>query len=459
MGTFTDGMARFIRQLTFEQNPLQAIEKAKQSILDCLAVALAGNREEASQIVSEFIRGSGKPEAGVIGGKFKAAMDEAAWVNGTKVHALDYDDYFSVEGSTPYHPTVAILPAVLAAGEKIHASGREVLTAYVTGFEVAAKLALVCAQPQYDLGWHTTATIGCVGAAAGVARMLRLDEAKIKTTLGIASSLAGGLRKNFGTMTKPLHAGNASRNGVIAALLAQAGFTADSHILDSPLSFGEVLSGAAGPHLDKIDEALQAGFYLVSPGAALKPYPSCAYSHWAIDAALALRKETRLILDDLAEIECQTSSGLPKLLIHSHPRTGLEGKFSMEFCVAISLIDGEATLREFTDEKVDEPAVWKLMQKVRYVHPPDMGTGLINLRGRLVAKLLNGQTFSHQVNIAKGDPRNPLTRDELIGKYHDCVQPFLPPKDVEKSLDMLMNLEGVKDIAELMEIFTFRVEP
>jgi 2-methylcitrate dehydratase PrpD len=354
---------------------------------------------------------------------------------------------------------VAILPAILAVGEKIHASGKEVLAAYVGGFEVAAKLALVCAQPQYDLGWHTTATIGSIGAAAAVAKMLSLDENTIRTTLGIASSLAGGLRKNFGTMTKPLHAGNAGRNGVTAALLARAGFTADSHILDSPLGFGEVLSGGVKPKHDKIEEALNPGFRLIFPGVALKPYPSCAYSHWAIDAALALKKESRAKQEDIAEVECHTSSGLPQLLIHSRPKTGLEGKFSLEFCVAISLIDGEATLKQFVDEKVNEAAAQKLIQKIKYAHPPEMGTGLVNLKGKLVLKLRNGQTYSRQVDIARGDPRNPLTRDELIRKYRDCVQLFLSPQDIGKSLDMLLNLEGVKDIAELMEILTFRVKP
>ena len=456
MGVFTEKIAKFIEQMSYEQLPATAIDAGKRSILDCLGVALAGGEETAGRIISEYAKGTGKPEAGVIGGGFKTSIDQAAWVNGTKAHALDYDDYFIPDHSTPYHPTVAILPAVLAVGEKFHKSGREVLLSYITGFEVEARIALACAEQQYELGWHTTSTLGSLAAAAATAKMLKLNEEKIRMSLGIASSLSGGLRKNFGTMTKPLHAGNAARNGVISAILAQRGFTADRNILDSPLSFCEVLRGETGQEVAKMNQGDEAEFYIVSPGVAFKPYPSCAYSHWAIDAVLDLRRKVMIAPDDIIEVECRTSSGLPRILIHSHPKTALEGKFSLEFCTAVAFIDGRASLKQFVNEKVQDSAVQELMNKIKYVHPPEMGTGLVNLGGELIVKLRNGKIYSRRVDRAKGNPENPLSTDELIHKYRDCVDIFLSAEDTDKALGLLLNLESVKDIAELMGIFTFK---
>ncbi|MBI2287835.1 MAG: MmgE/PrpD family protein [Chloroflexi bacterium] len=238
---FTEEIVKFITGISYKQLPSAVIDTSKMAILDCLGVTLAGAEESSSKIISQYVRETGRPEAGVIGRSFKTSIDQAAWANGTQGHALDYDDYFIPDHLTPYHPTVAILPAILAVGQKHHLSGKDILLAYNTGFEVEARIALACIQQQYDLGWHTTSTLGSLGAAAAISKMLRLNEEKTAIALGIASSLAGGLRQNFGTMTKPLHAGNAARNGVVAAILAQSGFTADRNILDGPLSFGNVL--------------------------------------------------------------------------------------------------------------------------------------------------------------------------------------------------------------------------
>lgn len=455
MGIFTERIAKFIEQMSYEQLPVAAIEVSKRSILDCLGVALAGCDEDAGRIISEYAKDTGKPEAGVIGGGFKTSIDQAAWVNGTKAHALDYDDYFVPDNSTPYHPTAVILPAVLAVGEKLHISGREALLSYITGFEVEARIAMTCAKQQYDLGWHTTSTLGSIGAAAAIAKMLKLDEEKIRITLGIASSLSGGLRKNFGTMTKPLHAGNAARNGVMAAILAQWKFTADRDILDNPLGFCEVLGGEAEQEVDKTNQGVKAGFYIVSPGIALKPYPSCAYSHWAIDAVLDLKREASIGSTNIVGIECRTSSALPSLLIHSRPTTALEGKFSLEFCVAIALTDGEVSLKQFTDERVKDLAVQELIKKIEHVHPPEMGLGLTNRGGELVIKLQNGEVHSRKIDIAKGAPENSLSKEEMDNKYRDCVRLSLSPEDTDKSLRLLAHLESVDNIAEIMDIFTF----
>jgi 2-methylcitrate dehydratase PrpD len=273
-------------------------------------------------------------------------------------------------------------------------------------------------------------------------------------TLGIAASLAGGLRKNFGTMTKPLHAGNASRNGVVAAMLAQLGFTADKDILSGSLGFFEVF-GKGTEHDEQANLELGDELYIVSYGIGIKPYPSCAATHWAIQAAIDLKRKYEIIPTDVAEIECRTSSGVPRILIHHRPKTALEGKFSLEFCVAIALLDGEVTLRQFTDEKVGEYAVQELMKKVKYVHPSEMGASLMELNGEVVVKLRDGNVFSCKVDVAKGDQKNPLSWEEVSHKYKECVHPYLSLIDTNKSLDLILNLESIGDVSELMDIFTF----
>lgn len=455
---FTEEIVNFITEISYDQLSTAAIDASKRAIIDCLGVTLAGCEEISGKIISELVKDTGKPEAGVIGGGFKTSIDQAALVNGTKAHALDYDDYFVPDHLTPYHPTVAILPAVLAVGEKYHLSGKHILLAYVVGFEVEARIALACAELQYTLGWHTTSTLGSIGAAAAVAKMLELDKEKTGIALGIAASLSGGLRKNFGTMTKPLHAGEAARSGVVAGILAKRGFTADRNILDSPLSFYEVLGGGQPKRkVIKMNQGTRTNseFHIVSPGIAFKPYPCCAYSHWAIDAILDLKREAAINPHNVIQIECQTSSRLPEILIHSQPKTALEGKFSLEFCVAIALTDSEVSLKQFTDEKVKDPTVQELMKKVKYVCPPATQAGFIDMAGKVVVRLQNGEVCSRKVDIAKGNSRNPLSMEELNNKYRDCVRSSLSPEDTDKSLDLISRLESINDIAELMGILTF----
>jgi 2-methylcitrate dehydratase PrpD len=454
LGIQIERIANFIVETSYEQLPPEAVNIAKRSILDCLGCALAGSEEDTSKIVNDYVRAEeGKPEAGVIGGSFKTTAPQAAWANGTKAHALDYDDV-----AFPLHPTVAILPGLLAVGEKFHLSGKDVLLAYITAFEVEARLREV-ELPHVEQGWHVTSTSGSIGAAAAVAKMLGLEAEKVRMALGIAASLAGGLRKNFGTMTKPLHAGNAARNGVVAAMLAQKGFTADENIFSGPLGFCRVLGGGADYDEVKLSQELGTDFHIVSPGIGLKLHPSCAATHWALDAAAFLRKEYAINAADIDEVECRTSAGAPKILFHSRPKTALEGKFSLEFCVAIAFLDGQATLREFTDEKVKDSAVQEFMKRVKYVHPPEMGVLLIPqevCRGEMVVKLRDGKTYSSKVDVAKGEPQNPLNREEVSSKYWACVCPPLSSRDAEHSINLISGLESVEDITQLMDIFTFK---
>jgi 2-methylcitrate dehydratase PrpD len=421
---------------------------ARLGIADFVGVAFAGLREEQSRIIMDYARKmGGLPQATVISGSFRTSPYLAALVNGTVGHSLDYDD---VAISLIGHPSVFLVPTIFAIKEAHHcqdmgSSGRDILTAYVIGYEVACHLARPVLQSHYMQGWHSTATFGTLGAAAAAAWLLRLNTDQVKMALGTAASLAGGLRQNFGTMTKPLHAGMAAAHGIQAALLAQAGFTADSGIIESPLGFARVFG-----HIEEVDwteasKRLGKTFLITGlEGLSIKPYPSCGFTHCAIDAALYLKKEYKINATDIAEIELGVSPFDRQILIHHHPRTGLEGKFSLEYCVARALVSGELRLKHFSDEAVTQFEVNSLMEKMKWVEKypmPVMGTAEGFGTKSVTIRPKNGREYGKEVAIAKGMPQNPLTTDEFDAKYRDCASTVLSKECVDESLFILTNLE------------------
>jgi len=449
-----DKVSHFVAQTAAKDIPQDALELARLGITDFIGVALSGSREKQSKIIADYAQKmGGVPQASIIGGDGKTSPYLAALVNGTTGHALDYDDMaISLIG----HPSVFLAPAVLAIGESIEASGEDVLAAYVVGYETACCIARPVLQSHYMQGWHSTATFGSLGAAAATAWLLKLSYAQVRMALGIAASLAGGLRQNFGTMTKPLHAGKAAANGIQAALLAQAGFTAADSIIEAPLGFAKVFGHSGEVDWAKAGENLGKTFFITSAeGLSIKPYPSCGFTHCAIGAALGIKEEHKVNADDVAEVELGVSPFDKQILIHHHPRTGLEGKFSLEYCVARAFLSEEVRLRHFNAEAVAEPRVESLMEKMRWVEKypmPVMGTAEGFGTKSVTVKLKNGKGYSKEVTIAKGMPQNPLTPEEFNSKYRDCASTMLSKEDVEKSLSILTNLQKVKNIKEVMGI-------
>ncbi|MFH1293256.1 MAG: MmgE/PrpD family protein [Pseudomonadota bacterium] len=376
----------------------------------------------------------------------------AALANGTMGHALDYDDMGSFG-----HPSVVLAPAVLAIGESIGSSGKDILAAYVIGYEAGTCIRRPL-WTHYLRGWHATDNFGSLAAAAAAAWLLKLDVYQVRMVLGIAASLAGGLRQNFGTMTKPLHAGQAAGNGIQAALLAQAGFTADDSIIETPLGFAKVFGHDQEVDWEKASEGLGKTFNITAlsmNGIAIKPYPSCGCTHAGIDAALFVKERYGVKSDDIAEVEMGTSPFEGQVLIHHRPKSGLEGKFSLEYTVARALHSGEVKLRHFTDEGVSEPAIKRLIERMKWVEKyplPSFGKQRESIGTQSVTvKLVDGKEYSHEVRISKGLPQNPLTSDEFASKYKDCASTVLSKEGVDKSLSLLSNLGEVKNIRELME--------
>jgi 2-methylcitrate dehydratase PrpD len=442
-GTIVD----FIQRTRYADLSSAALSQAKLAILDTIGVTIAGVATPTGQAVCRVAREmGGRPTATVIGGGFQVDPATAALVNGTTGHALDYDD---VSWTMIGHPSVLLLPAVLGLAEEKGASGQELLVAYVTGFEVAAKLGLSMNPDHYELGFHATGTLGTIAAAAASAKILGLDEQQTRWTIGIAASSASGIRQNFGTDTKPFHAGNAARAGVLAAKLAAAGFTADSNAMDQRWGFVNVF-GKSGQFRPEVFERLGKPWDIVDPGMLLKMYPSCVSTHTSIDATLELCSDHDLHAEDIEFIDVGVVQLSTKMLIHDRPVKGLEGKFSMPYCVARAVLDRSVRLAHFVDAAVMEPKVQALLRRAAMRIEPAVNDTWQRGTPRpaiVTVRMKDGRSYSQRIDNPSGNTGN-IELGKVWDKFQDCAQTLGDAKAVEQCRNAVMNLERVGDVRE-----------
>jgi len=433
----------------FEKIPHKALDVAKGAMLDCLGVALAGARHRGGMIAADWSRkAAGAPQATLWGHGMKTSAHDAALVNGTAAHALDYDD---VTWGLIGHPSVSIVPSVLALGELTGASGRDVLHAYVVGFEVMAKLGRTM-QPKHSLdgGWHATGTIGTFGATAASCKLLDLTAEQTGSALGIAYSMTSGNVSNFGTMCKPLHAGLAARNAVQAAQWAERGFTSLPHPFDGPRSFHEVYSRGLPADMKPLAE-LGHEYELVVRGVVIKPYPCGVALHPAIDAIFALKEQNRFGIADVEGVDVGVTRYTHDKLCYLEPKTGLEGKFSMPYTVARSLLDDNIGLETYTDDFVRDPKAQELTRRVTmYVHDGiesawKTGSRPVHIRIRL----RDGRVLERQIDISKGNPEVPMTGQELSQKFEDCACRSLAAAEIKAVTKAVETIECLKSISDL----------
>ena len=446
MGT-TARLTQFVMETCYEDISPEAVHAAKRVIIDTLGVMLAGSKEPAGKIMSSFVRSlGGNPKATVVGAGFKTSAPNAALANGTMAHALDYDDVSYALGLV-MHPDTALLPAALAIGEDVQASGKAVLEALILGFEVWGRLPFSGMDPR-AMGIHPTALIGTMGAAITAAKILKLNVSQTRMVLGLAASHAMGMGRNRGTMTKPYHAGKAAQSGVVSALLIKDEFTAAPDLIEGKFGFCDVFSGGNKVDDSKVTENFGKPYLIASPGVGVKKYPTCQLTHRSIDAMLRLVDTYQISPDDVVEIECQTGSMGANVLVFDEPATYLQGKFSMHFCLATALLEGKLGLSEITDEKVNDPKIRQMMKRVRlhFVDEPLPQADVVKI------KLKDGREYSLAVDLAKGDCEVPLTDEEIISKYRDCARITLPQDKSKRALEMMLNLEKLPDIGELMDM-------
>jgi 2-methylcitrate dehydratase PrpD len=437
----------FIKQTEYDQIPKEAITIAKRCIIDTIGVTLAGSKQPEGKIITEFaMERKAVPEAYIIAGGFKASSDLAALANGTMAHALDYDD-ISIDFLG--HPSTVLVPTVLAIGESRKKSGKDILCSFVVGFEIGAMIGSVMGVQFFESNWHPTPIVGIIAATAAGAKILGLNAQQSRMAFGIASSMAGGLKGNFGTMTKPLHAGSAARNSILALLLANKGFTANKDILEDKRGFFQGFLGERDS--TGKERNLGKSWSIIEPGVKVKPYPCCGGSFGCIDAMLELKKRYNFLAEDIVEIECRISPTSLQAVTIDFPKTAQESRFSLRYVTAIALLDGEVSLKQFSEQKVNSPLIRDLMSKIKYSFLQDLGRGL-NLPQEVMVKLKNGSEYTYRVEKVKGTAGNPLSDNELASKFRDCASFVLNSTEANKVLELLYHLEELENIIGLMEL-------
>jgi 2-methylcitrate dehydratase PrpD len=449
-------LAAYATAESFDKLPAEAVRAARLAILDTLGVTLAGSVEDTAVRARALIEHRrSAAEATILGTPLRACVEDAAFANGTAAHALDYDD---VQASLSGHPSAPILSPALAVAERANASGAALVTAFVVGVEIEAKLGRALNPAHYEVGWHATATCGVFGAAAATAKLLGLSRERTAHALAIAASMASGIKANFGTDCKPLHVGHASRCGLEAALLAQAGFTGNPEALEHADGFGSTHGGGAKPAWELTTVGLGAPHEVVDPGIGVKRYPSCASTHQSLDATLALIEEHAIAPGAVEAVECGVYYLAPHQLIHDRAETGLQGKFSMPYCVSVALLDRAVGLAQFADERVRRADVQAFMPKVRmFVHPEQTTRECLPTRFSEVTITLRGGTkLSKRVAQAKGQPKNALTVGELERKFRDCAARVLAADGIDAVLAAVRGLETVPEVSALARMLSGR---
>ena len=452
----TEALARFAVETPASAIPDAAYDKAAKAIVDTVGCILAGSVADVSEPLLCYLRQiEGDGARPVLATGKTAPAEIAAMVNGTFGHALDFDDVLSM---MPAHPSTVVLPALFACLPN-GTSGQAFLEAYILGVEAGAKIGLGIGNGHYRRGWHATGTLAIFSAVSALARLLGLDVATTRGAFGVAASTASGLRCNFGTMTKPLHAGWAARNAVAAVRLAASGFSAAPDAMEATAGFFSTY-GTEQSDMERAVEALGRPFVFVDPGLALKKYPCCYALHRPIDAMLALREALSLTPDNTESVFCRVAPGALRVLPYTSPKTGLEGKFSMEYTLAVGAFDGRFDLAAYSDGGVARPGLAALLPRMRKEESDDCLGGEKNPGARssgtigfveVTARRRDGAEKTVRVEKPTGSPERELSWADLEAKFFDCAgQARLPADAAAGSFAAWRDLRRSKDVATLL---------
>lgn len=443
-GNYTEELMRFILGTGYGDIPGEAIELAKKHFLDCVGCALAESAQPRSAIVWRYLDAVGnRGDCRVVGSGRRVTVEYAAFVSGILAHTICFDD------SGPSHPSVTVVPGLMALGEKYHIPGKDILAAQVLSYDLFQRLNQVTGEA-WDMrsrGWHPSGFFGAVTGAAQAARLMGLSLEEAGRAVGIAASLGSGISQNIGNMGMGLHAGNAGRNGITAALLAKEGFTADPQPFEGRFGMLDALAGPGGYEIGLLTKDLGKPFKILDPGITIKPYPNCWAHHKVLQAVLKLKRENGIAGEDVKAIRVDLQKGKPTYR-YLDPKTDLEARYSLGYGIAAAIADGELTLRQYREERILAPDIRELMSKI-------FDTPAQDQRGQNIVKIemKDGTVYMGSVAYSKGHPlHDPMTLDEVIKKYRACAGMALPKEKVEASIEMILNLESVGDFSEVMDV-------
>lgn len=447
MAGLTDSLSRFAYDPGFTSLPASVGTIIKTGFTDTIATMIAGRQAEPARILRQFVRQRQAQacEARVLFLEERVASSDAALINGTAAHALDYDDV-ALGG----HPSTVLVPAILAEAERLDASGADAMRAYLVGYEIWAELFRREPDPYHLKGWHPTAVLGTVGAAGAVAWLNGLSAEQCRHAIALSASMACGLVANFGTMTKPLHAGRAASNAIDAVRLASIGLTAAPDAIEHHAGYLAALSPKGAADLSG-DVEIGKRLRILESGLSIKKYPVCYSTHRVTDGVLDLVKEHGIRPDEVAAVDATIGVSQASMLRNHSPSTGLEAKFSLEFSVAAALSSQQVGLAELTDDYVNRPDIRELMTKVR-IHTSDSRCPIepvFALNDQVAITLKDGTRLnSGDIRFARGNASLPLQNEELKAKFVDCCAGA--GLDANRLHGQLGNLENLASVRELI---------
>lgn len=431
-------LSDFIATVTYQDIPDRARETIRRAFLDTVGVTLAGALDDAGTTVFgvDGIDSSSMSAPMILGIESNRSPSDRALHTGTVSHALDYDDLaWAMDG----HPSVTLVPPLLVLAEEADASGEDLMTAFAAGFEVECALADPITPDHYEDGWHATATFGALGSTAAAASLLDLSVGEARHALNVAASTPAGLKRNFGSMTKPLHAGLAARSGVTAARLAEAGFSADPDALSGAHGFWDLY----GPE-KRTEFAFDANEWtLVTKGIHIKNYPCCYFTHTSIAGTQALVNEHDIVPADIERIHVQVSQGAADALQHSNPETSLKAKFSLEYTVASAAVRDRVGLDAFDQSAIQEAAVQRVRERVDY----EVDDALHYDSHEALIRIETGdETYERKQENPPGTHENPLTDAELREKFDECASRVLSESSTDALADVLTTFDDHEDV-------------
>ncbi len=435
------------------------MDVASKCLVDSLATALSAYGEEPIELLRSLnIENSSNGSSTVIGYGDKSRPSDVALVNGTMISLQLFDDN---QAEMRGHPSGPLLPAVLALAELKDLSIEEALKAFVIGYEMECRLGTIINPSHYEIGFHATCTQGTLAAVVASSIILKLSDDQMAHALGIAGSLMGGIRRNFGTMTMSMHSGIASSNGIRAAQLAEKGFTGDPEIFDGAMSLGDVFSREWNSELlAKNLDLWGKPFMIVSPGATFKLYPCGRPPLFAVDCAIAIQDTHNIPAENIEKIFCDVSFLYPRTLIHTNPKNGLQAKASLQYCIATSLLDGRPTLASFTNDAVNREAIKNLIDRIEVRVPPHLSEDVPAVRKApfeqpvtLEVHTKDGKIYTETVPIHKGSPLNPASDADLKQKFIGCAKLHMDENRAHQILAHIANRKNsVRELMQLVKI-------
>ena len=453
METLTGKLANFIVGLKYQRLPEEVILKAKHCLMDTLGAALAGSKTPEALIAKRLMENlNPRKESTLFTGKGKIGVLEAAMANGILSHALELDDGNRYAQG---HPGVATIPAVLALAEKEKLKGKDVIPAIVAGYEIFGRVGAGGNPSHFNRGFHTTGTCGTFAAAAAAGWLLRLNEPRMVSALGIAGTQAAGLFAFMadGTMTKTFHAGKAAQNGILAAYFAKEGFTGPAYVLEDKRGFYQACADTSNP--DRVIAGLGEKYEIMT--TYVKYHASCRHSHAPVDAILDLRSRTPFRPEDVEKVNIYTYTIAAKLIDGKDVTTPISGKMSLPYSAAVAIIYGRVGLGEFRPKVLNDRAVHALMERIDVFADPEIDKLVPHHRGARAEILLkDGRTLTLTILDPKGEPENPGTASDIYDKFRLLAGTVFKTAKVEKILERIENLEKVKDISELTSLLVLK---